>query len=105
MADKKDVFDLEADPFQTGFEVREDITTDDVIKFVTARRSFMPKDEQFQDPAWWKANAKAAIQGKWFIVPDWKVGDVGSWPLAQTHWLSDWVQAYYEEMARVPFGN
>ena len=81
-------FDLEADPFQTGFEVKQDITTDDVVRFVAARRSFLPKDEPLNDPAWWKASAKAAIQGGWFTVPDWKVGDPGTWPLAKTHWLS-----------------
>ena len=102
---EQESFDLHADPFQTGFEVRDNITTDDVIKFVEARRSFLPKDEPLNDPAWWKASAKAAIQGGWFTVPDWKVGDPGTWPLAKTKWLSNWTAAKYEEMKSVPFGS
>lgn len=107
MADKKDEpkFDLLADPFDTGFEAKLNITTDDVVRFVAARRSFLPKDEPLNDPAWWKASAKAAIQGGWFTVPDWKTSDVGKWPLAKTRWLSQWTTAKYEEMADIPFGN
>ena len=104
MADK-DTFDLTADPFQTGFEVKDDITTDDVVKWIAARDSFKPKGEQWTDPLWWKANSKAAIQGGWFTVPDWQVGDPGTWPLAQTQWLSTWILAKYEDMKYVPFGS
>ena len=104
MADKeKQPFDFDADPFNTGFELREEITTDEVINFVTDRRSFIPKDEPFSDPIWWKANAKAAIKNGWFKVPDWKPNDVGKWPLAQTRWVSELVIAHYERMAEVPF--
>ena len=103
MADEQK-FDLEADPFNTGFEVKPEITTDDVIKFVTDRRSFMPKDEPFSDPLWWKASAKAAIKNGWFTAPnDWKPNDVGGWSLAKTRWLSDWTKAKYEELSTVPF--
>ena len=109
MADK-DTFDLTADPFQTGFEVKDDITTDDVVKWISARDSFRPKEKDgrfvpWTDPLWWKANTKAAIQGNWFIVPDWKLGDPGTWPLAQTQWLSTWILAKYEDMKYVPFGS
>lgn len=105
MAEEKE-FDLKADPFQTGFEVKEDITTDDVVKWIEARDSFRPKDKGWNDPLWWKANAKSAIQGGWFTVPTtWTVESVGTWPLAQTRWLSDWVIAKYQELATVPFGN
>ena len=106
----EDKFDLEADPFQTGFECRDDLTTDDVVKWISARDSFRPKEKDgrfvpWTDPLWWKANTKAAIQGGWFTVPDWQVGDPGTWPLAQTRWLSMWILAKYEDMKLVPFGS
>ena len=110
MADKEQ-FDLTADPFDLGFEVRDDITTDDVIKFIKARDSFRAKDkdgrfEPWVDPLWWLANAKAMIQGGWFTVPsDLSVNDPSSWPLAKTRWLSTWALEKYEDMKTVPFGN
>ena len=103
MADVKQ-FDLSADPFRTGFEVKDEITTDEVIRFVNDRRSFIPKDDDvpLTDPVWWKANCKAAIKGGWFTAPDWKPADVGGWPLAQTRWLAQWCIAKYEDMITVP---
>lgn len=102
--EEKKPFNLEADPYQTGFEFAGDsVTTDVVIQFVKDRRSFIPKDEPMSDMEWWKANCKAAIKNKWFSVPDWVVGDVGKWPPGMTKWLSDWINAKYEAMLDVPF--
>jgi len=102
MAEEKK-FDLTADPFNTGFEVKPEITTDDVVKFFAARRSFLPDDRRPFDPEWWKATAKAAIKCGWFIAPDWKPNDIHGWPLGETHWLSDWCEEKYRVMKTIPF--
>lgn len=102
MTDKA-TFDLEADPFNTGFEVNPKITTDMVLQWIEDRDSFMPNDrEKFNDVLWYKACAKAAIKNGWFTSPSWKPNDVGEWPLGQTFWLGRWTIRKYSAMQEMP---
>ena len=103
MTDKEQTFDLTADPFSTGFEVKEEITTDDVVKFFKERKGFLPDERRPFDPEWWKATAKAAIKSGWFTAPKWQPNDVAEWSLGQTRWLSDWCEEKYRVMKEIPF--
>lgn len=104
MSDNEKPFDLEADPFQTGFEFdAENVNTDVVIQFFSDRRKFIPEDGPVSELEVWKATCKAAIKSKWFRVPNWQVQDVGKWQPGQTKWLSDWINAKYRDMLNVPF--
>jgi len=96
-------FDLEADPFNTGFEVNPNITTDQVIQWLEDRDSFLPEDrENMNNVIWHKAVVKAAIKNDWFTSPNWKVSDVGKWPLGQTVWLGMWCTYKFIDMQKIP---
>jgi hypothetical protein len=109
---KKGKFDLDADPFDTGFEFNTGLTTDNVIAYLNDKDRFLgidPKnppevEPKHFPPELWKAHCKAAIKNGWFSAPaDWRIDSVGKWELAQTFWLYNWIRLKYVEMIRIPF--
>lgn len=99
-------FTLRDDPFDTGFEFNEKTDTDAVIRYYTDKDEFLPGDDpdaKHYPPVIWKAHCKAAIKNKWFSAPNWKISDVGKWPIAQTFWLYNWIVLKTQEMLVIPF--
>lgn len=108
-AERAGKFDLQADPFDTGFVFNEDLDTDGVILYMNKKDDYLgikpdaPEPKHYQ-PEIWKAHCKAAIDAGWFKAPaSWTVSAVGKWKLNQCFWLYNWIRLKYAEMLTIPF--